>query len=135
MLSKSSWNPAKIGPESSRRRSQRVIISLPVAVRAGESTENGSFQEQTNTLVVNAHGALIALAQKVENGQNLRLTNCSSREEQPCRVVYVGQAAGDKTQIGVEFQNPSPEFWHIVFPPEDWAAVQLGPASAKDSKS
>jgi hypothetical protein len=24
------------------------------------------------------------------------------------------------TEISVEFESPSPRFWHIAFPPEDW---------------
>lgn len=132
MSSFSSWNPGKGVHEASRRRSQRVILSLPITVRVEDTAGGGSFEEVTTTLVVNAHGALIALAAKVEKGQTLRLTNRSTREHQLCHVVYVGKPVGGKTEVGIEFKDPAPEFWHIVFPPEDWASHI--PASGKGTK-
>ena len=46
--------------ESSRRRSMRVLLSVPIRV-TGRTTGNEDFDEQTRTLVVNAHGALISM--------------------------------------------------------------------------
>lgn len=109
------------GPEASRRRSQRVILSLAVTVRTEDAPQDKSFEEETHTLIVNAHGALIALAHKVVKGQKLRLTNRATKQEQACRVASVGPNSGGKGQFGVEFLVPSPDFWHISFPPEDWA--------------
>ncbi len=113
-------NPFQGGPDPSRRRSQRVILSLAVTLRTEDVPKDKSFEEETHTLVVNAHGALIALAGKVAKGQKLRLTNRASKEVQLCRVANVGPTSGGKAQIGVEFLTPSPDFWHISFPPEDW---------------
>lgn len=101
------------------RRSQRVILSLPVMVRAPMEREGGC-SEQSRTLVVNAHGALIALALKVLPGQRLMLENVGSGKEQPCRVVHVGERKSDKAEVGVEFVEPAPRFWNIDFPPPDW---------------
>ena len=112
--------PVPGGPDASRRRSQRVILSLAVTLRTEDVPKDKSFEEETHTLVVNAHGALIALAGKVAKGQKLRLTNRATKEVQLCRVANVGPTSGDKAQIGVEFLTPSPDFWHISFPPEDW---------------
>jgi hypothetical protein len=122
--------PAKGAPESNRRRSQRVILSMPVAVRTEGISRLGSFEETTKTLIVNAHGALIAIAGKLEKGQTLILTNVVTRQEQLCRVVHVGPISDGKAQVGVEFTAPSPDFWQIVFPPEDWHAEQE-PAAQK----
>jgi PilZ domain len=123
------WSPTTGGPESNRRRSQRVVLALGVTVSSGGEGRNAAFQEETQTLVVNAHGALILLAAKVEKGHLLRMKNRATRQEQSCRVVFVGPVANGKTQIGVEFTSPSPEFWHIAFPPEDWSAVEPTPAN------
>lgn len=106
------------GSESRPRRSQRVLLSLPVLVQAEEG--NHSVLEETQTLVVNAHGALIALSMQVHVGQRLVLKNQKSQEEQPCKVVYLGTAPDRKTHVGVEFEQPAPRFWRIAFPPEDW---------------
>jgi len=66
------------------------------------------------------HGALIVLAGKVTKGQKLRLMNRATKAEQECQVASLGPTTGGKAQVGVEFLKPSPDFWHISFPPEDW---------------
>jgi hypothetical protein len=113
-------NPTQGTSNSSRRRSQRVILTLAITVRSEGATPDTSFAEETHTLVVNLHGALIILAAKVSKGQLLRMTNRATQKEQSCRVATLGPTSGGKTQIGVEFLQPSPDFWHISFPPEDW---------------
>jgi hypothetical protein len=117
-------SPNPLARESARRRSQRVMLNVPISVRTQGTGPSNTFQEDTTTLVVNAHGALIALAGKVEKGQVLRLTNRATREEQNCRVVYSGPIADGKAQVGIEFLQPSPDFWRIAFPPEDWAVPE-----------
>jgi PilZ domain len=109
--------------EINRRRSRRVLLSIPVTV-SGDSPR-GSFCEQTHTLVVNAHGALITLAANVSHGQHLVLQNQVHSGERSCHVSYIGPTADGKTQVGVEFIEPAPDFWHIAFPPEDWVPPQV----------
>jgi hypothetical protein len=130
------WNPAKDGPpDMNRRRSQRVILSLPVTIRADAGSQGPPFQEATQTLVLNAHGALIGLAGKVEKGQKLWLTNSRTHEELLCHVMYVGPVSGDKAQVGVEFNKPAPDFWRIAFPPENWTAPEPEPVVRKTKQS
>jgi hypothetical protein len=106
------------GPETSRRRSRRVLLHVPVTV-SSEDPKN-EFSEQTSTLVVNAHGALITLQTKAVQNQKLFISTSAS-EKRPCRVVHVGPTLQGSTQYGIEFAEPAPNFWHITFPPEDWA--------------
>jgi PilZ domain-containing protein len=109
------------GPVSNRRRTQRVILTVAVTVHAGgSSAKEVTFVEETHTLIVNLHGALIVLAAKVAKGQKLRLTNRATKEEQSCRVASISPGTEGKAQVGVEFLKPSPDFWRISFPPEDW---------------
>ena len=117
-----------MGPETGRRRSQRVIVTLAITVRTEGSPKEASFEEETHTLLVNLQGALIVLKGKVAKGQKLRLTNSRTKEEQTCRVASVSPASGGKAQVGVEFLKPSPDFWRISFPPEDWVTPE--PSSA-----
>ena|ERR1700693_1285315 len=124
--------PVPGGPDASRRRSQRVILSLRVIVRTEDGPKDASFEEETHTLIVNAHGALIALAGKVTKGQKLRVTNRATKAEQVCRVANVGPKSEGKTQIGVEFLNPSPDFWQISFPPEDWVVPETSSVTSDD---
>jgi len=111
-----SWSNA--GPDANRRRSQRVILSVQVTV-SGQGAK-GKFTEETKTLVVNAHGALITLAAKVTQGQQMELKSVSNPEPQICKVVYIGPSVQGQTQVGVEFTKPAPHFWHVAFPPENW---------------
>jgi PilZ domain len=109
------------GPEANRRRSQRVILSVPVTVY-GDAAK-GKFTESTKTLVVNAHGALITLEAKITQGQQLELTSPTNPEKQACKVVYIGPTVQGQTQVGIEFLKPAPHFWHVAFPPENWTPV------------
>jgi len=116
----STGSPIQGAPDANLRRSQRVILSLAVVVRTEDVPRDASFEEETRTLVVNLHGALITLASRVKKGQKLRLINSRTHVEQLCRVVYMGSPTDGKAQVGVEFLKPAPDFWHISFPPEDW---------------
>jgi hypothetical protein len=124
----SSGGPIPSGPEASRRRSQRVFLNVRVIVRVEEGLNDSNFEEETHTMIVNAHGALILLAARVTKGQKLRMTNRATKAEQICRVASLGPKTDGKTQVGIEFVKPSPDFWQISFPPEDWAVPE--PSSA-----
>lgn len=124
-------NPSNGVPESSRRRSQRVILSLPITVRSEGAPAESSFIEDTQTLVVNEHGALIALASKVSQGQTLRLFNPGTGLEQLCMISYVGTSADGKRQVGLKFLAPSPNFWSIAFSSDVWTAPQPEPVRNK----
>ena len=124
----STWNPRIGGLVSAQRRSQRVFVSVAITVRNEGGSKDTAFEEETQTLVVNAHGALIGLAAKIEKGQMLLLMNHATREKQVCKVVYTGPALGGKAQTGVEFTSRSPDFWRIAFPPEDSDVPQQSPA-------
>jgi hypothetical protein len=125
-------SPIPGGPDASRRRSQRVILSLRVIVRTEDGPKAASFEEETHTLVVNAHGALIALEGKVTRGQKLRVTNRATKAEQVCRVASLGATSEGKAQIGIEFLKPSPDFWQISFPPEDWVVPEPSSVSSEN---
>jgi hypothetical protein len=106
-----------------RRRSMRVLLSVRISVR-GKTAKNQEFNEETRTLVVNAHGALISLAAPVVANQKVFVSNSVTRQTQECQIVYLGNTQAGKAQMGVEFLNPSPTFWQIDFPPEDWVVPE-----------
>ena len=106
-----------------RRRSMRVLLSVPIHV-SGKDKEQLDFNEETRTLVVNAHGALISLSAQVAVNQKVFVSNNATHQAQECRVVYFGNMQAGKAQMGVEFLNPSPAFWQIDFPPEDWVVPE-----------
>jgi hypothetical protein len=100
-------------------RSQRVTIAIRILVY-GKKKNGEPFQEETHSLVVNAHGGLIRLSVPVDLGQKLLLTNPKITQEVLATVAYLGRTEYGQTEVGVGFLEPSPWFWHIRFPPEDW---------------
>lgn len=105
--------------KSIRARTTRVHFAIPVFIYG--TAENGApFKEITQTVAVNANGCLIELVERVAKDQPLLLTNMKSNEEMACSVVTVGNPINGKTPIGVRFSQPSPRFWGLAFPPEDW---------------
>jgi hypothetical protein len=104
-----------------KRRSQRIELSVPVVLHR-PAKEGPQFYERTQTLVVNAHGALMALAEKVAHKQRLLMQNMDSGEQKECRVVYVEKDLTGPTKVAVEFTRPAPSFWRIAYPPADWTA-------------
>ena|SRR5205809_4627540 len=82
--------------------------------------ENKPVSEETRTVTVNAHGAMVLLGLKVLIGQLLTLRNSRTGEEVACRVVYVSPHESEKRQVGVDFMEPCPRFWRISFPPANW---------------
>jgi hypothetical protein len=77
------------------------------------------FWENSQTIVVNAHGGLLYLQKSVLLGGELTLSNPATEEEQDCRVVYVGEISDKGTRVGVEFLSPSPRFWGVEFAVQD----------------
>ncbi len=101
----------------------RVLLSVPIHV-LGKDKESADFVEETRTLVVNAHGALISLAARVSAGQQVTVANKSTNKSLECRIVHLGNATAGKIQTGIEFVEPCGSFWQIDFPPDDWVTPE-----------
>jgi len=110
---------AKQPSGAERRRSERVFLQIGIFVQ-GVSSDGHAFREKTKTLAVNAHGALIHLAQDIRANEQVTLTHAVTSEQQACRVVYTKPMTGNIRAVGVEFLKPAPKFWGIDFPPADW---------------
>jgi hypothetical protein len=110
-------NPA-VTP-ASRRRSQRVLMQVGIRLR-GKDAQDKPFEESTQTLAINAHGALVGMKSRVTTGNILKMQHNMTEEEQECKVVFLGPVREGKTEVGLEFSTPRPAFWRVAFPPEDW---------------
>ena len=110
-------------PEN-RRRSERVVLRIPVQVVA-EDEDRKQIQEKAETQVVNAHGGLLRMRQHLHVGQSFLLNNPQSGSEMSCRVVRIEEDGMDFYRIAFEFDRPAPNFWPIVFPPADWVALAI----------
>jgi hypothetical protein len=102
-----------------KRRSQRVLMQVAVRVR-GSDAQGKSVDEETETLAINAHGALVMLQSRLTSGSKVLLQHKRTQEEQECHVVFLGPVRAGKAEIGLEFTSPHPTFWRVAFPPEDW---------------
>src|SRR5215472_17395433 len=105
---------------ANRRRSQRVMMKVPVRV----SVQVGAApvtEEETHTLAVSAHGALLAFSAPPYRGQRLTLTNPQTKDSLECVVAHIDRFPNEQVRVGVEFLLPNPTFWHVAFPPKDWS--------------
>lgn len=103
-----------------RRRSQRVLMQVGIRVR-GKDAQGKDFEEVTETLAINAHGALVLLNARVISGAVIHMRHNKTEEEQECHVAFLGPVRSGRAEIGVEFTSPHPTFWRVAFPPEDWS--------------
>ena len=106
-----------------QRRSERVLLQVRIVV---DTTIEGGRHVRLDafTLVVNAHGGLLEMSLKVPKGHKLLLTNPNLGTQELCHVVAVRGSDDGHFAIAFEFDNPSPQFWPITFPPHDWSVVQ-----------
>jgi len=103
-----------------RRRSQRVLMQVAVRVR-GTDSQGKEFEEETDTLAINAHGALILVNARLTSGSKVVMQHKGTQDEQECHVAFLGPVRAGKAEIGLEFSEPRPTFWRVAFPPEDWS--------------
>jgi hypothetical protein len=110
---------ARPGSMGNQRRSQRILLSVPVVV-SGKHANGVPFSEDTTTMVVNAHGALILLREPVIVGELLTVTHVVTGEELDCTVKDIEPGQHKMAEIGIEFAHPNPRFWRVSFPPVGW---------------
>jgi PilZ domain-containing protein len=105
---------------NNRRRSQRVLMKIPVRVGL-HAADAALSEEETYTLAVSAHGALIAVSTPLYRGQRLTLSNPQTKDSLECVVAHIDRFPDEQVKVGVEFLLPNPHFWHVAFPPKDWS--------------
>jgi PilZ domain len=88
-----------------QRRSQRVPLLV-----SGVQENRTAFSERATTSVVDAHGALLRLRERVQLEQVLRLRNIATGEELDCKVADINRGHDERAEVGVEFLEPSPRF-------------------------
>jgi hypothetical protein len=126
--------PPSRGDKDAQRRSQRVMLKVSVVVFAHRA-DNKRASEETRTVTVNAHGAMVLLAMDVSIGQILMLRHSGTGEEVSCRVVYLSPHQSEKREVGLDFMKPCPGFWRISFPPPDWTMRSPEAKSSPGSSS
>ena len=98
------------------RRSDRIYLRLPIQV-TGTDCNNFAFADDTQTLVLNRHGALILLKRALVPEQELTLRFPATQTEAGVRVVGQIGEMDEAVCYGVEFLDPEINLWEIEFPP------------------
>lgn len=102
------------------KRNQRLHLELPVAVYTGSpDTKPEPLLESALSAVIYPSGCVLGLAATVELGQELFLVNPQSKLKAVCRVAgFESQKNGSQPMVRLEFTQPVPKFWGVMFPPE-----------------
>lgn len=97
-----------------RRRSQRVLLRMPVVIHLpGKAKPVNGFTQS-----VSASGGLIILAEGLSMGTKLEIENPKTQKKIEARVVRPPQMNSQGSLVPIEFAAPCPQFWNIFFPPD-----------------
>jgi hypothetical protein len=105
-----------------RRRSQRVMIQIPVTVQA--TIEGQKISLSAHTVSVNIHGAMILCSRSFDAETVLVVVNDRTRERATARVTRAPRESQGGHLVPVEFNQPAPSFWQISFPPANWKPLE-----------
>jgi hypothetical protein len=94
-----------------RRRSQRVLVRMPVVIHVNGKSLQG------NTHTVSAGGAMVILKEGISEGTKVTVENPATKTKVEAKVVRPPQMNQEGSLVPVEFATPSPTFWNIFFPP------------------
>lgn len=106
-----------------RRRSQRVVIRVPVTLELAASDQVSRIA--ASTVAVNIHGAMVICETMLESGTRLVIRNDRTQERASARVTRTPRQSSEGFLIPLEFDKPLPMFWQISFPPENWKASDV----------
>src|SRR5262249_4741448 len=84
--SRSSLDPHSLTLPSNRRRSQRVLLQMPVILEM-QVDKGPPVRVDAFTLVVNAHGGLVEVSLPLRTGQKLSLIHPVSGAQRPSKIV------------------------------------------------
>jgi hypothetical protein len=105
-------------PGDERRRSQRVIIRVPLTLEL--SKDGQSFLVSAHTVAVNIHGAMAICRESLDADTKVEIINDRTRERASARVTRAPRHSAEGFLTPLEFVKPFPMFWQISFPPSNW---------------
>lgn len=104
-------------PAEEQRRSQRVIIRIPVRIHFTLQTKQETVAART--VAVNDHGALLNCARVFPAGTRLEIENERNGQRQVARVLRPPRMTALGFEIPIEFEKVIPNYWGIAFPPTE----------------
>ena len=112
----------QLQPAEERRRSQRVIIQVPVTL---ELEAGGSkVIVKAKTASVNDQGAMLICTKNFAVDTKFELVNDRTSKRQSCRVTRTAAENQQGYLIPVAFSASAPGFWQISFPPPGWKPLE-----------
>ena len=110
---------ARISSKPDRRRSQRTLLIMPLAISWTTGT-GMRVREHAETEVVSATGAMLRMKTRVPTHGTVEIKRPAANQSATVTVVTVSNPGPDGwIRIGVEFTTPNTSFWGINFPPLD----------------
>jgi hypothetical protein len=102
-----------------RRRSQRVLLTIPVDV-AWTTSDGEIVCEPAQTEVVNMHGCLLGMeTDRFIPTRKLELNNGKTQEAAIARVIRFRGAGEKRVRFAVELNAPSEILWGVTIPPRN----------------
>jgi hypothetical protein len=98
------------------RRSPRKVATIPIKLTSEKYV--GAWEEDTETVLVSRHGALVRCKHPARAGETLHFRREDTGEEALARVAWQRPLSDDDVRIGVEFVACE-NFWGL-----DWAVVE-----------
>jgi len=98
------------------RRSPRKAAAI--AVRLSSDRLGGSWEEDTETVLLSQYGASVRCKHPAKPGETLEIVRSDTGEKAQARVAWQRPAGTDEVRIGVEFVACE-NFWGL-----DWGAVE-----------
>jgi hypothetical protein len=96
-----------------RRRAQRVMLRVTIMVyQAGKPDPI-----KATTMTVSENGGMLVMRETLQMGVKVTLENPRTQKKVEAHVVRAAQSSADGMQIPVQFDEVSPNFWGIFFPP------------------
>jgi hypothetical protein len=109
-------------PSTQRRRSERILKSLPLIVR-GIDLLGQPFEERTSTLALNLHGCRYSSKHHLPKNTwvTLELPQRPDRRNVRARVTWIQRphSVRELFQIAVELESPA-NIWSLDSTPADW---------------
>jgi len=108
--------------ERNRRRSERVVLRVPLQLSA-KMPDGKRISIEAHSLVVNAHGGLLDIGMKMLKGQQVILSNPKTEKVASGKIVRAEASGEGRFAVAFEFELPVPSFWPVSFPPADWSLI------------
>ena len=94
-----------------KRASPRISAKFPVHV-SGRDVRHKPIDEDSETLLINENGALIALGAEFQLNDHVRVTNRNTNAAVDARVAWRSSAQiNNRWSYGVALIDPPDDFW------------------------